>query len=145
MRSLVITLLFALNLMNSTLQAQEIKKGLEFSFSLVQPAKWSLNEYNYSTDPTLEVLYYKALSKKFWVSGGIFARAGRHNWLEFDGHTFIDDFGYPYPLRTDYERQLEFFSLGIPVKIGMNLNSPVFNSIFPGFTAGNHLKLEMAC
>jgi hypothetical protein len=47
-------------------------------------------------------------------------------------------------LKTDYNRQLEFFSLGIPVKIGLNFNSAFFNSLFLGFTAGNHLNLEMA-
>jgi hypothetical protein len=144
MRFLVITLLFALNLMNPTIRAQEIRRGLELNFSLIHPAKWSLDDYKYSVDPTLEILYFTSLSKKFWVAGGIFAQSGKHNWLELYGHTFIDNFGYPYPFRTDYDRQLEFFSLGVPVIIGMYLNNPVFNSIFLGFTAGNHLKLEMA-
>lgn len=144
MRSIVITLLFALNLLNPAIHAQEIKKGIEVNFSLIHPAKWSLDNYKYSVDPTLEVLYFTSLSKKSWVAGGIFAQAGKHNWLELDGHTFIDDSGYPYPLRTDYERQLEFFSLGIPLKIGFSFNNSFFNSIFLGFTAGNHLKLEMA-
>jgi hypothetical protein len=126
------------------LAAQENKKGFEFNFWLVHPAKWSLSEYKFSTDPTLEFLYFTSVSKKLWVAGGIFAQAGKHNWLELYGHTFIDDFGMPYRLRTDYNRKLEFFSLGIPVKIGLNFNNSVLNSLFLGFTAGNHLKLEMA-
>ncbi|WP_372950787.1 hypothetical protein [Mariniphaga sp.] len=143
MRSLF-TLIVLMAVLLPPLNAQESKKGFEFNFSLVHPAKWSLKEYRYSADPTLEVLYFTSISKKFWVAGGIFAQAGKHNWLELYGHTFIDDFGMPYRLRTDYNRQLEFFSLGIPVKIGLNFNNPVFNSLFLGFTAGNHLKLEMA-
>jgi hypothetical protein len=127
-----------------SLKAQDSKKGFEFNFSLVHPAKWSRKEYNYSVDPTLEVFYIKSVSKKFWVAGGIYAQAGKHNWKEFTGHTFVDDFGMPYRLRTDYNRQLEFFSLGIPVKIGMEFNKLVLNSLFLGFTVGNHLKLEMA-
>jgi len=143
MRTLfVIFLLIAILI--SPVDAQESKKGFELNFSLVHPAKWSLKKYNYSVDPTFEVLYFNSLSNKFWVAGGLFAQAGKHNWLENTGHTFVDDFGMPYPLRTDYNRQLEFFSLGIPVKIGLNFNNPVFNSLFLGFTAGNHLKLEMA-
>jgi len=103
-----------------------------------------LKEYNYSIDPTLEALYFTSLSEKIWIAGGLFAQAGKHNWLGLYGHTFIDDFEIPYSLRTDYSRQLEFFSLGVPVKIGINCNSAVFNSLFLGFTAGNHLRLEMA-
>ena len=126
------------------LSAKEGKKGFELNFSLVHPAKWGLREYKYSVDPTLEVLYFTSVSKKFWVAGGLFAQVGKHNWLELYGHTFVDDFGMPYRLRTDFNRRLEFFSLGIPVKIGMDFKNPVFNSLFLGFTAGNHLKLEMA-
>ena len=126
------------------LSAQESKKGFELNFSLVHPAKWGRRDYKYSVDPTLEVLYYTSLSKKFWVAGGIFAQAGKHNWLELYGHTFVDDFGMPYRLRTDFNRQLEFFSLGVPVKIGLNFYNSFFNSFFLRFTAGNHLKLEMA-
>lgn len=126
------------------LSAQENKKGFELNFSLVHPAKWGLKEYKYSVDPTLEVLYFTSVSKKLWVAGGFFAQIGKHNWLELYGHTFVDDFGMPYRLRTDFNRRLEFFSLGIPVKIGMDFKNPVFNSLFLGFTAGNHLKLVMA-
>jgi hypothetical protein len=126
------------------LSAQESKKGFEFNFSLIHPVKRSLSEYKFSTDPTLEVLYFTSLSKKIWVAGGLFAQAGKHNWLENTGHSFTDIYGIPYPLRTDYNRQLEFFSLGIPVKIGLSFNDSFFNSFFLGFTAGNHLKLEMA-
>lgn len=143
MRSLVV-LFLAIILLPPFSNAQEIKKGFEFNFALVHPAKWGLKDYKYSVDPTLEILYFTFLSKKVWVAGGIFAQAGKHNWLENTGHTFIDDFGMPYRLRTDFNRQLEFFSLGIPVKIGLNFNNSVFNSLFLGFSAGNHLKLEMA-
>lgn len=134
---LIVTLVFPLS-------AQESKKGFEVNFSLVHPAKWSLSEYKFSADPALEVLYFTSLSNKFWVAGGLFAQAGKHNWLELTGHAFYDDFGIPYRVRTDYSRQLEFFSLGIPVKVGLECNNPVFNSVFLGFTAGNHLKLEIA-
>ncbi len=127
---LIVTLVFPLG-------AQESKKGFEVNFSLVHPAKWSLN-------PALEVLYFTSLSNKFWVAGGLFAQAGKHNWLELTGHAFYDDFGIPYRVRTDYSRQLEFFSLGIPVKVGLECNNVVFNSVFLGFAAGKHLKLEMA-
>lgn len=48
----------------------------------------------------------------------------------------------PYRLRTDYNRQLEFFSVGVPVKVGVDFNNRVFNSFFVEFTAGNHLKLN---
>jgi hypothetical protein len=126
------------------LSAQESKKGFEFNFSLIHPGKWAQKEYKYSVDPTLEILYFTSLSKKNWVAGGLFAQAGKHNWLENTGHSFTDIYGMPYPLRTDYNRQLEFFSLGIPVKIGLNFYDSFFNSFFLGFTAGNHLKLEMA-
>jgi hypothetical protein len=143
MRSFFGTILLTIVLITS-LNAQESKNRFEFYFSLVHPAKWSLNEYKYSVDPTLEVLYFTSLSTKVWLAGGLFAQAGKHNWLELYGHTFYDDFGMPYRLRTDFNRQLEFFSLGIPVKIGMDCNSAVFSSLFIGFTVGNHLKLEMA-
>ncbi|MBW6535719.1 MAG: hypothetical protein K0B11_11965 [Mariniphaga sp.] len=143
MRTLFGIILLATTLV-SPLYAQESKKGFELNFSLVHPAKWGLSEYKFSADPTLEVLYFTSLSEKFWVAGGIYAQAGKHNWLELYGHTFVDDFGIPNRLRTDYSRQLEFFSVGIPVKIGMNCKSAVFNSLFLGFTAGNHLKLEKA-
>jgi len=143
MRSLFVFFLATLILV-PTLNAQESKNGFEFIFSLVHPAKWSLNEYKYAVDPTLEVLYFTSLSTKVWVAGGLFAQAGKHNWLELYGHTFYDDFGIPYRLRTDFNRQLEFFSLGIPVKIGMDCKSAVFNSLFLGSTVGNHLKLEKA-
>ena len=142
MRSLF-TLIVLMAVLLPPLNAQESKKGFEINFSLVHPAK-RLSEYKFSTDPTLEILYFTSVSKKFWVAGGIFAQAGKHNWLELYGHTFIDDFGMPYRLRTDYSRQLKFFSVGIPVKIGLNFYNSFFNSFFLGFTAGNHLKLEMA-
>jgi hypothetical protein len=122
MRSLF-GILLLITVLDPPLSAQDSKKGFEINFSLVHPAKWSLSEYKFSTDPTLEVLYFTSVSKKLWVAGGIFAQAGKHNWLELYGHTFIDDFGMPYRLRTDYNRQLEFFSLGIPVKFGMNFNN----------------------
>jgi hypothetical protein len=76
------------------LNAQESKNGFEINFSLVHPAK-RLSEYKFSTDPTLEVLNFTSLSNKFWVAGGLFAQAGKHNWLENTGHTFYDDFGMP--------------------------------------------------
>jgi hypothetical protein len=125
------------------LNAQESKNGFEFNFALVHPAKWGLNEYKYSVDPTFEVLYIKSVSKKFWVAGGIFAQTGKHNWIELDSHAYYDGWMWQRG-RYYYSRQLEFFSVGIPVKIGMDCNNAVFNSLFLGFTAGNHLKLEMA-
>jgi len=143
MRTVYVIILLITTLV-SPLDAQESKKGFEFNFSLVHPAKWSMKEYKYSVDPTLEILYFNYLSKNLWVAGGLFAQTGKHNWLELEGHTFVDDFGIPYRLRTDYNRQLEFFSLGIPFKIGMDFKNAVFNSLYLGFTAGNHLKLEMA-
>jgi hypothetical protein len=103
-----------------------------------------LNQFKYSVDPTLEALYFITLSKRTWVAGGFFLQAGKHTWLELYGHTFYDDFGMLYLLRTDFDRQLEFFSLGIPVKFGMETNSAIINSLIVGFTAGNHLKIEMA-
>ncbi|MCA1759821.1 MAG: hypothetical protein LC658_08630, partial [Bacteroidales bacterium] len=94
-------------------------------------------------DPTLEVLYFTSLSKKIWVAGGLFAQVGKHKWLELDSHPIYD--GYTWQRGRDYySRQLEFFSVGIPVKIGLNFYNSFFNSFFLGFTAGNHLKLEMS-
>ena len=143
MRYLMGIFLLAVTLVPS-LSAQKNKNGVELDFSLVHPVKMSLNEYKYSADPTLEVLYFTSISKKLWVAGGLFVQSGKHNWLETTGHTFVDDFGMPYRLRTDYSRQLEFFSLGIPLRVGMDCNCFVFNSLFLGFTAGNHLKLTKA-
>jgi hypothetical protein len=72
------------------------------------------------------------------------AKTGVFAGMENTGHTFYDDFGMPYPCAKDYNRQLEFFSVGIPVKIRLNFYDSFFNSFFLGFTAGNHLKLKMA-
>ena len=126
------------------LKAQEKERGFELEFSLVHPAKWSMNGYNFSTDPTLEVLYFIPLSGKFSLASGIFMQAGKHSWQELYGHTFYDETGMPYRLRTNYNRQLKFFSLGIPVKIEMEVRSFLVNSVLLGFTAGNHLKLSKA-
>lgn len=136
--------LILLLIFSSQAAAQENKNGFELNFSLTHPAKSILTDYNFSTDPSIEFLYTTSLSKKIWVAGGLFIQTGKHRWQELTGHTFEDEFGMPYRLRTYFNRQLEFFSLGIPVKIGMNFNTPVFNSLFLGFTSGNHLKLKMA-
>jgi hypothetical protein len=47
------------------LNAQECKNGFEFNFALVHPARWSMNEYKYSVDPTIEVLYFFLYQKSF--------------------------------------------------------------------------------
>ncbi|MCA1759229.1 MAG: hypothetical protein LC658_05630, partial [Bacteroidales bacterium] len=141
MRTLFVIFLLIVILI-SPVDAQESKKGFEFNFSLVHPSK-RLSEYKISADPTLEVLYFTSLSKKIWVAGGLFAQVGKHKWVELDSHPIYD--GYTWQRGRDYySRQLEFFSLGIPVKIGLNFYNSFFNSFFLGFTAGNHLKLEMA-
>ena len=142
MRSLFGIILLTLVLV-TPLFAQESKKGFELNFSLVHPTKWSLQEYKYAVDPTLEVLYFTSLSEKFWVAGGLFAQAGKHNWEELTAYPFYDGQMW-WPGRMYYSRQLEFFSLGIPVKIGMDCKSSVTNSLFVGFTAGNHLKINKA-
>jgi hypothetical protein len=143
MRALLIFVLLNIFLLPE-LNGQEKNNGPDITFSLIHPVKHSLNQFKYSVDPTLEVLYFTSLSKKFWVAGGLLVQTGKHNWLALDGHTFYDDFGMPYRFRTDFNRQLEFFSLGILVKFGMEMNSAVINSLIVGFTAGNHLKLEEA-
>ena len=143
MRSLLISI-FLNAVLLPPLNAQESKKGFELNFSLVHPAKWSLSEYKFSADPTLEVLYFTNLSKKIWVAGGLFAQAGKHNWIELDSHPFWDGWMWQRIRGEYYSRQLEFFSVGIPVKIGLNFYNSFFSSFFLGFTAGNHIKLEMA-
>lgn len=143
MRSLF-TSIFLLAVLLPPLKAQESKKGFELNFSLVHPAKWSLSEYKFSADPTLEALYFTNLSKKIWVAGGLFAQAGKHNWIELDSHPFWDGWMWQRIRGEYYSRQLEFFSVGIPVKIGLNFYNSFFSSFFLGFTAGNHIKLEMA-
>ncbi len=147
-KSNVMRSIFAIFLLTTAtihpLVAQENNRGFEFNFSLVHPAKWGLSDYKYSVDPTLEVLYFTSISKKFWVAGGLFAQVGKHNWIEKDSHPFWDGFMWQGVRGEYYSRQLEFFSVGIPVKMGMNFNNSFFNSFFWGFTAGNHLKLEMA-
>lgn len=135
---------FLLVTLTPPISAQVNNAKFELNFSLTHSAKWRLTEYKLSTDPAAEVLYTTSLSKKIWVAGGLFVQTGKHRWQEFTGHTFYDDFGMPYRLHTDFNRQLKFFSVGIPVKIGLNFYNSLFNSFFLGFAAGNHLKLEMA-
>lgn len=143
MRSILIVFLMSIFFLQES-GGQEKNHGLDISFSLIHPSKWSMNEYSYSVDPTLEVLYSVSLFKGTRIAGGIFVQTGKHNWLEPYGHTFYDDFGMPYRLRTDFNRRLEFFSLGIPVKLELETNNFIFNSFILGFTPGNHLKLEKA-
>jgi hypothetical protein len=126
------------------LSGQEKNNGFEVTFLLIHPVKKSLNHYEYSVDPTLEVLYFTSLTKKLRVGGGLLVQAGKHNWLELYGHTFYYDNGMPYRFRTNFNRRLEFFSVGIPVQLEIKTNNIIFDSFVLGFTAGSHLKLEMA-
>lgn len=143
MRSIIVHS-FLIILLIPQLNAQDLKKGFEFNFSLIHPVKWSLEDYQYSLDPTLELLYFTSISQNILVSGGLFGQAGKHNWLEFYGHTLVGEDGMPIRVRTYYSRQLEFISPGISLKLEKKCNNPVFNSLFMGFTAGKHIKLSMA-
>ena len=143
MRAIFILFILSFFLL-SEINGQEKNNGLGLTFSLIHPVKYSLREYQYAADPTLEVLYSASLSRKIRVAGGIYVQAGKHNWLELYGHTFYDDNGIGYRLRTDYNRQLEFISVGIPVKFEIITGNFIFNSFVFGFTAGNHIKLELA-
>ena len=111
---------------------------------MIHPAKWSLEEYKFSADPTVEVHFFTSVSRQFLMAGGLYAQTGKHNWLEFTGHTFVDEFGIPYPLRTDYSRRLEFFSLGIPLKLEWKFRNSFIHSVLMGVTGGKHLELSMA-
>ena len=142
MRTLILSV-FLIVSFSSQLWAQNKRNGLEIKFSLNHPAKWSLSEYEYSADPTAEVLFFTSVSRQLSIAGGIMARKGKHNWMELTGHTFTDKDGIPFPVRTDYSRKLEFFSLGIPVKLEWICRNSFIHSFFTGFTGGKHLELSL--
>ena len=126
----------------SALNAQESKNGFEFNFALVHPAKWGLNEYKYSVDPTFEALYFTSLSNKFWVVGGLFAQTGKHNWEELTAHAFWDGWMWR-PGRGYYSRQLDYFCMGIPLKLEKKFTNFLFNSVFIGFTGGRYFNFDL--
>jgi hypothetical protein len=131
-------------ILSSHIRAQQKSSGIEIKFSLTHPAKWSLSDYKYSVDPTAEVLYFKSVTSRLSVAGGIMAQTGKHNWMELTGHTFTDKDGIPFPVRTDYSRELEFISLGIPLKLERLCRNCFIHSFFMGITGGKHLKLSLA-
>lgn len=143
MRPFLIFVCFSILLL-SEINGQEKKRELDVTFSYIHPAKWGLNEYLYSFDPKIEVLYHFPISNKGSIAVGILAQKGTHNWKQLTGHTFYDDLGGPYSLRTDFDRQLEFISLGIPIQIEIKTDKDICDAFFLKFSAGNHIKLEMA-
>jgi hypothetical protein len=124
------------------LNAQERKNGFEFNFALVHPARWKMNEYKYSVDPTIEVLYFFSLSEKYLISGGIFVQTGKNNWEELTSHMFWDGMTWR-PGRGYYSRQLDYFCMGIPLKLEKKFTNFLFNSVFIGFTGGRYFNFDL--
>ena len=115
MRAFLIFVLFSIFVL-SEINSQEQNNGLDVTFSLIHPVKRSLNENKYSVDPTLEVLYLYTLSEKFSISSGLFVQAGKHNWEQLTAHAFWNGWMW-WPGRAEYSRQLDYFCMGIPLKL----------------------------
>ena len=142
MRACLIVVLISIFVL-SEINGQEKKNGLDVTFSLIHPARLSMNEYKYSVDPTLEVLYFFSLSEKFLISSGIFAQTGKHNWEELTAHAFWDGWMW-WPGRWYYSRQLDYFCMGIPVKVEKKFTNFLFNSVFIGFTGGRYFNFDLS-
>jgi hypothetical protein len=128
-----IFILFAVSIfLLPELKGQEKNKGTEFRFSLIHPYRRS-NEYKYSLDPSIEALYFIALSDRFMISGGFMAQTGNNNWVELTSHMFYDGFMWR-PGRGYYTRELKYFCMGIPLRLEKKFTRFLFNSFYIGFT-----------
>ena len=137
-----IFILFLINIFFlSELNGQEKNKGLEIRFSLIHPYR-RFNNYKLSLDPSIEALYYRALSDKYLISGGIMAQKGNNNWEELTSHQFYDGFMWR-PGRGYYTRELKYFSMGIPLKLEKKINNFLFNSMFIGITGGRYFYFNL--
>lgn len=144
MRNFYFLLIFFLMSTNS-LVAQN---RFEIDFSLLHPvSKAQEMDYyyglDYSADPTLEVLYNFPVASKVVFSSGIYFQYGEHNWEELLRKPIQNPDGTWSPGRTTWLRQLNFFSLGLPLQAELKTNSFLFNSVFAGVLAGNHLSLTL--
>lgn len=129
--------------------AQEEEKGFEIEFSLihavsqVEEGDYHFYGLDYTLDPTLKLLYNFTVIPNVDISSGIYLQYGEHNWEELLRKTMQYPNGIWYPSRTIWSRQLRFFSVGIPLEAELKFNSFLFNSVFAGAAAGNHLYLNL--
>jgi hypothetical protein len=123
------------------LKGQEKNKGTEFRFSLIHPYRRS-NEYKYSLDPSIEALYFIALSDRFMISGGFMAQTGNNNWETLTSHQFWDGWMW-WPGRGYYIRELKYFCMGIPLRLEKKFPRFLFNSIYVGFTGSRYFIFDL--
>jgi len=144
MRGCYFSLIFFL-MSTSSLEAQS---HFEIDVSLLHPvskAQEMDNYYgmDYSLDPTLEVLYHFPVSPRITISSGLYFQYGEHNWEELLRKPIQNPDGTWYPSKTIWLRELNFFSFGVPIQAELNTGGFIFNSIFAGVIAGNHLSLTL--
>lgn len=140
MRFLIVSILIC-GMTVSSLHAQDQYRGFEFIFSLIHPER-RIENYTFTVDPTLEVLYLVPLSEKFLISGGFSAQLGQNNWEELTSHMFWDGRMW-WPGRAYYHRKLTYFCMGIPLKVEKRFANFLFNSVFIGITGGRYFIYEL--